>query len=287
MDKDRRCLVLGAGHVGGRLCRRLREAGYPVAAAARFSRSDTREELAGLGVRAHRFDITRDDPAALPEADLVFLEIWDPTRPELIWPINFFGVGRVVARYAGLADFVNGSTAGLYDPAAETPQKETDLPRPVGEYALSRFAQEKLIDFFCAEHGSRAVHLRYAHANAEDAGVILHLARKILKGESVGSGEDRIQVIGMEDFVRCTAAAADLVSNPPRVINICHPRVWTMRELGQRIRQELGRGEVVTEDAPAAEKTMWDASLMIEEFGPPQEDIEELIGRVCRAALAE
>jgi len=286
---ETRCLVLGAsGKVGMRLCERLRVQKCPVVGVARFSDPDTKAELESYGVQTIVFDVTEDDPASLPEVDLVFLEIWDPGRPELNWAINFFGVGKVVSRYQGQADFVNGSTCSLYGLQSDPPCHEQTMPRPRDDYSLARMAQEKLIDFKCMQSGSGAVHLRYAHANTEDSGVIRRVADSILAGESLGQPEAEIQVIGMEDFVRCTLDAVPKVANPPIAINICHPHVWTMRELAERIHRELGQGEPVFDAPdPAVKSAVWDPSLMLAELGPPQEDLDAVIDAVCRAALQD
>jgi len=82
----RSALVLGAsGMVGLPLSRRLIEEGWKVFGAARFGDPAKHAEVEKLGACPIRFDVTKDDPAALPDVDVVFLEIWDPQEPELIW----------------------------------------------------------------------------------------------------------------------------------------------------------------------------------------------------------
>jgi len=122
----RSALVLGAsGMVGLPLSRRLIEEGWKVFGAARFGDPAKHAEVEKLGACPIRFDVTKDDPAALPDVDVVFLEIWDPQEPELIWPINFYGVGRVVERYAGVADVVNGCTINVYGDGPDAATEET------------------------------------------------------------------------------------------------------------------------------------------------------------------
>ncbi len=287
-------LVLGAGRIGRRLCETLRQRGLTVHAAARFSDPATRHELAGLGVNTITYDARESDPATLPDVPLLFLELWAPTEHglpdgrERIWSLNYHAIGRVAARYAGAADIINGCSGNVYGTHPE-PRAEDDLQRPNDEYGLARFAQEKLLDFLCDERGSRLVHLRYYHANTPESGQIRRTAELIKAGESLGPNPDeRVQVIAMDDFIRCTVAAAERRHEMPRAVNVCHPRLWTRRELAQRIHQALGQGQVrFDRDAGGREhSTTGDTSLMLKLFGQPQGDLETLIDDVAAAVRA-
>lgn len=280
---SKHAFILGiSGKVGEALALYLKERDWNVSGAARFSDPGKKERLEAGGIEAIPFDVTRDDPANLPSADVVFLEIWDPAKPEQIWPINFYGVGKVVERYAGEADFVNGCTINVYGNDSSQPSEESPC-RPTNEYGRSRYSQERLTDFFCHRSGSRGIHVRYAHANTAGSGILRRFADSIAAGRSLGADPDgRLQVIGLEDFVRVTAEAAGRVENPPAVVNCCHPRVWTKRELAETIRDRLGRGRVLF-DAPSGgedQSAYARADRMLEWFGPPQVPLDQLIGRV-------
>ena len=286
MDK-RRALILGAtGTVGLPLTQALCGDGWTVFGAARMSDPESPDRLRQAGAEPIRFEVIEHDPATLPDVDVLFLEIWDPNQPDLIWPINLHGVGRVVERYRGKADVVNGCTIEVYGDSPELVTEETRC-RPTSDYGRSRYSQERLIDYFCAAGGRRGIHVRYAHSNSADRGIIRRLADNILAGESLGSTPDaRIQVIGIEDFVRVTVAALTRVTCPPCVVNCCHPRVWTHRELAQAIHDALGRGTIVfdVETGGLEQSSYADPSRMIEWFGEPSVSVEDLIRRAAEAA---
>lgn len=282
----KRAMILGvSGKVGRRLALFLVERDWRVIGAARFSDPEVEKMLNDGGVETIRYDVTRDDPKALPPADVVFLEIWDPSRTESIWPINFYGVGQVVERYAGEADFVNGCTINVYGDGPEPSSEETPC-RPTCDYGRSRFAQERLIDYFCHRSGSRAIHVRYAHANSPESGIVRRFAEAVRDGRTLGRDPDaRLQVIGIEDFVRVTALAVERVENPPPAVNCCHPRLWTKRELAERIYAKLGRGRIVFDAGAGGREhsACATADRMVEWFGPPTVPVDEVIDRTVEA----
>ena len=121
------------------------------------------------------------------------------------------------------------------------------------------------------------------HANTAQGGVIRRLAELILAGRSLGPNPDaRVQVIGLQDFVRVTREAAERMACPPTAVNCCHPRVWTFRELADAIRDRLGRGQVTFDrDTGGLEHSAYaEAGRMIEWFGPPRVSRDDLLERV-------
>lgn len=282
--EERKALIIGvSGMVGRSLADSLMEEGWKVYGAARFSREGSMDEVRDSGIEPFRYDVTRDDPAQLPEpVDVLFLEIWDPETPELHWDINFYGVGRVVERYAGKADIVNGCTINVYGSSPEPSSEETPCTPDI-DYGRSRYAQERLIDYFCMRSGRKGIHVRYARANSADDGMVRRTAEKILKGESLGSAPDQyVQVIGLEDFVRVTRLAVDRMACPPALVNCCHTKVWTMRELAEEIHRKLGKGEVVFDRESGGVESSYYANVdrMLDWFGPPRVSTDTIIDRV-------
>lgn len=285
MKKKKNALILGVtGAIGSALALSLLEDGWTVYGASRLTDKKTAKQLEKAGGSMIRFDVLQDDPKTLPDVDTLFLEIWDPSHPSLIWPVNFYGVGQVVERYAGIADVVNGSTINVYGDSPE-PASEKTLCRPTNYYGHTRLAQERLIDYFCSSSGKNCINLRYAHVNSASSGVIRRFAELILTGRKIGEYPDtKIQVIGLEDIVRMTKAAVKHAAKPPVEVNCCHPRIWTYKELGEAIRKQLGQGKILFDHKKGGvEKSAYaDVSLMIKWFGEPQFHVETLIDRAVK-----
>lgn len=276
-------LVLGGtGRIGRRLARELHGRGWTVYAAARMSDPGRRSELEDRGVTPVEYDVLESDPETLPDVDVLFLEIWDPEF-EWQWALNYHGVGRVVERYAGTADIVNGSTMEVYGRRADL-SHETTPCRPTSPYGRSRYALERLVDYFCDRSDSRSIHLRYAYANSTRHGVIRQIAEDVLEGRSLGADPDaRMQMIAYEDVVRTTRLAMEEVASPSRAVNVCHPRVWRKHELARAIRDRLGRGEVVfDEEEGGTDRSFAGVTVRMQSlFGPPEIEVQRLIDRVA------
>lgn len=282
-DNQPKALIIGVtGRIGSRLAVTLLGENWTVYGAARMSSSGKRRALESHGVETFQFDVLTGSPDQLPDADVVFLEIWDKTRPDLHWDINFYGVGSVVERYAGSARIINGSTLNVYGSGPD-PMKERSSCLPDSEYGRSRYAAERLIDYFCRRYYGSGIHLRYAHANSRKHGIIRHIAEDILQERSLGDDPDsKLQVMGYEDFIRVTTRALEYTATPPAVVNCCHPRIWTKRELAEAIQSRLGRGRVIFDRQRGGEdhSVFGDPAKMLKWFGEPKINPGQLIRRV-------
>jgi nucleoside-diphosphate-sugar epimerase len=285
MKKKKNALILGVtGTIGSALALSLLKEGCKVYGASRLTDKKTAARLKKAGASLIRFDVLQDDPKTLPDVDILFLEIWDPSHPSLIWPVNFYGVGRVVERYAGIADVVNGSTINVYGESPK-PVSEKSPCRPTSYYGHTRLAQERLIDYFCSSSGKNCINLRYAHVNSAKRGVIRRFAEFILAGHKIAEFPDtKIQVIALEDIVRMTKEAVNHAANPPLEVNCCHPGIWTQKELAEAIRKQLGTGKVLFDHKKGGEEksAYADVSLMVKLFGEPKIPVETLIECVVR-----
>ncbi len=103
-------LIVGAsGKTGSILAERLAGTGAELYAAARYSDPSRHDELQELGVQKIDYDAKQDNPALLPEADLVILQVWaacehtGPNSRNAIRRLNCRRAGRIVERYASEA----------------------------------------------------------------------------------------------------------------------------------------------------------------------------------------
>lgn len=289
----KRVLVVGAtGSLGLPLAESLAQRGLAVWGASRLRSPEDADRLLAVGVEPLAFDALSDDPARLPDVETVFFEIWDRTHllgaapdPAAVWALNYEAVGRIASRYAGEADLINGSTGCVYGPGDRAAQ-ETDPPHPTIDYGYARLCQEKLIDFLSAQAGSRALHLRLYHANSVAGGLLKSTAEDLLAGKPIGFGpREKVQVIDRAYVIDATFRAMDFLDEAPQVINLCHPHVWLWDDLARTMAAHLGVGDFTWQKADecADESYYGDSTRMIEHFGPPPGDVNDLVEDICRS----
>jgi len=297
-------VVGAAGLVGSEVCAYLRRNEVDVSGVSRFRFPGAQVDLEELGVDCVSFDALWDDAIELPDARTLILQIDDPglhhampedeTARKAVWKLHFEAVGKVALRYTigrkrrpkPPAFVIHGSTPAVYGRHPE-PRSEQDACVPVTEYGRVRMAQEHLLNFLAAQAETRCVNLRYYYANSLEGGILLDMAEKILCGESLGNQPDmRLQVIGLEDVARYTVLAAEKADRLPEAINVCHPTIWTMRTLAQRLRDVLGEGEVrfSSESGGREQSLIGNPAKLIDLFNEPRQELTPLMEGICSQA---
>jgi UDP-glucose 4-epimerase len=113
--------------------------------------------------------------------------------PFLTNDINVFGTLNLLraSKETGVKRLVYASSSSAYGDARSFPQKETDLPKPISPYGVSKLAAENYCVAFAKTFGLETVSLRYFNVfgprqNPESkySAVIPAFLFKMLKGES-------------------------------------------------------------------------------------------------------
>ena len=173
------------------------------------------ESLASHDVETLRVDLL--DPAsraALPDApNVVFMagqKFGTTGSPATTWAMNAAVPAYVIERYAG-ARTVVFSTGNVYP--LTTPDsggsREFDPLAPIGEYANSCLARERLFTSAAMRHGSPVAIVRLNYAHDLRYGVLTDLAARIVNGEPIDLGMSYVNVIWQGDAnARALAALA-------------------------------------------------------------------------------
>ena len=286
-------VVLGAGGKMGpslaRLAvRSLREAGKRsrVIAVARFSDPALRAELESDGVETIGADLVDPDQlAALPDAPNVvymagqkFGTTGDESRT---WGLNAWLPGAVATRFRD-SRIVAFSTGNVYPltPTDSSGPSESDPTGPIGEYAMSALARERILEFFSRRNGTPMALLRLNYAIEPRYGVLRDIADKVREGRPVDLAMGWVNVIWQRDANAIALRALGRCTSPPLVLNVTgRPAVrvrWLAEEFGKRWKT-VPRFE--GSEAPTA--LLSDASRMDALFGAPEVGIEEMMTRVA------
>jgi nucleoside-diphosphate-sugar epimerase len=268
-------------------CRARKAAGNPgrVLAAARFSDPATRNAVIEAGAEAIVVDLL--EPGAverLPEVPNVVHMVGNKfgTRDDQAktWALNTMVAADIFRRYRH-SRIVVFSTGNVYplSPATSRGPAEGDPVGPVGEYAQSALARERLAGFASRAWGTRMAILRINYAVEPRYGVLHDVARRVLAGEPVDLRMGYVNVIWQRDANAIALRALLDCASPPFVVNVTGPR-QAVRDIADRFARRFGRPAFFQgEEAHTA--LLSDATLAERLYGAPTLDLDGMVERVA------
>jgi nucleoside-diphosphate-sugar epimerase len=243
-------IVLGAGGKMGPSLARMAKRTDParrVIAVSRWTNADAAGALAADGIETIGADLL--DPrslAALPDApNVVFMagqKFGTSGNPATTWAMNASVPAFVAERFAG-ARTVVFSTGNVYPltPATHGGSREDDALAPVGEYAWSCLARERIFSASAARHSAPLSVVRLNYAHDLRYGVLTDLAVRIARGEPVGLGMSFVNVIWQGDANAFALAALARADAPePFVVNVAGPDTLRVADLARALGERLG-----------------------------------------------
>jgi nucleoside-diphosphate-sugar epimerase len=251
MDGD--FIVLGAaGKMGPSLARMIRRGldllgkRNRVVAVSRFSSASAQAAFNRHGVETIKADLL--DPAqlnALPHAPNVVymagMKFGATGQQGLTWAMNVYLPGMICEKYrdSRIVAFSSGNVYGLV-PIDSGGSCETDMPQPVGEYAMSVLGRERILDYFSRALGIPISIIRLNYAVEMRYGVLHDLALRVLGGEPIDLAMGHANVIWQGDANAMSIAAFAHASSPPFVVNVAGPETLSIREVAGEFGRLLG-----------------------------------------------
>lgn len=286
-------LILGAGGKLGPSLARLawrasQEAGTRrrVIAAARFSDRGLRPALERDGIEAVECDLVdREQVARLPEApNLVYLvgQKFGTSGDEArTWAVNAYLPGVAAERFPR-ARIVAFSTGNVYprSPAGGEGPSEQDPVGPLGEYAESALARERVLEFFSRRNGTPMAMLRLNYAIEPRYGVLRDIADRVWARQPVELAMGMVNVIWQRDANAVALRALAHCAVPPLVLNVTGRPAYSVRWLAQQFGTRWGR-EPQFRGMEGDSALLSDASRMETLFGRPEVGIEQMIDQVA------
>ena len=274
-------LVLGAGgKMGPSLSlmarRALDQLGLDarVIAVSRFTEPGLEARLKAAGVDTRRADLLAPSAlTALPDApNIIYMagqKFGTQGNAATTWAMNAALPAFVAERFAGIRTVVF-STGNVYPltPVDGRGPTEEDPVGPVGEYAMSCLARERVFEHYALTRGTPVTIVRLNYAVELRYGVLVDTARRVLEGEPVPLAMGYANLIWQGDANARALQCLDLASSPAMVLNVTGPEQLSIRRVAERLGALLGRSpRFVGTEAPDA--LLSDARRSIELFGPP------------------
>ena len=145
------------------------------------------------------------------------------------------------SRREHVSRFVYGSTIGIYGSAAEGVLDETSPPCPDNIYGRTKLAAERVVQEYGSSLETCIVRISETYGPGDFR--LLKLFRAIDRGRflMIGPGENRRQIIHVEDLIRGLLLAAEHPSAPGQTFVMHGQEVMTTRQMVETIADILGR----------------------------------------------
>ncbi|NCF64190.1 MAG: NAD-dependent epimerase/dehydratase family protein [Gammaproteobacteria bacterium] len=241
----------GYGFIGAAVAKALRNEGHSVKAT----------DIAGADARHIRNVLIPDDCAHICRgADVVIHSAAihnaatisaDPTD---MVGLNIDGTANMLtaAVSEGAQRFIYLSTGKIYGDASYRPSRESDLPRPREQYALTKLAGEYYLENFSRKHGLECLSIRpfsvYGPGQDLHTGYIGMLIESLLNGTPTqlpGAGDFLRDFVHISDVARLCAVAATAPLPPFSVLNSGSGQATRLDDL-VRITQDLSEERIQT-----------------------------------------
>jgi nucleoside-diphosphate-sugar epimerase len=279
-------LVLGAGgKIGPTLARMARRAAGDdrrVIAASRFSDAAQRDLLEEAGVETQAVDLLDPDGLdALPDAENVLYlagrKFGTQGSEPQTWAVNAHGAGLAARRFAG-SRVVVYSTGNVYplSPVRRGGPSEEAPVGPIGEYAQSCLARERLFEDAAARHGTRVLLYRLNYAIDLRYGVLLEIGAAVHEGRPVDVTMGSVNVIWQRDANAYALRSLLQCAEPAVTLNVSGPETVSVRWLAERFGVLFGR-EPRIEGEEADTALLTNAARAHQLFGYPTVSLRTMI----------
>jgi nucleoside-diphosphate-sugar epimerase len=269
-------VVLGAGgKMGPSLVQRARRAapGKRIHAVARAPVEGIETLTADL--------LDRCQLAALPDApNVIFIagrKFGSTGNEPLTWATNALLPAMVAERYSG-SRMVAFSTGNVYPFVAVGSGGATEETptAPVGEYAQSALARERMFEYFSAKNGTPVTILRLNYAIDLRYGVLLDIAQKVFTRRPIDLTMGHVNVIWQGDANSACLRALSLCQSPARILNLTGMETLTVGTIANQFGERLGITPIF-EGAESDTALLSNASRLHALLGPPTVGVEEMI----------
>jgi nucleoside-diphosphate-sugar epimerase len=281
-------LILGAGGKMGpslavRMGRAIERAGlkHRVIAVVRKDKDDAFRRL------SNRVDVVEADllnPKSfdtLPDApNVVFMvgrKFGSVGDQPLTWATNVWIAGLSAQRFqrSRIVAFSTGNVYPFVSVDTRGANEQTAVA-PIGEYAQSTLARERIFEYFSNTHGTPVVLFRLNYAIDLRYGVLLDICEKVCSGAPIDLTTGFVNVIWQGDANSYCLRSLALCDSPAQILNVTGLKTLSVREVAERFGHRFGKTPNFT-GTESKSALLSDASRCAELLGPPDISEEQLI----------
>jgi nucleoside-diphosphate-sugar epimerase len=287
-------IILGAGgKMGPTLAMRAKRAidadgaKTRVIAVSRYSDAAARRVLDDAGIETISADIlNRDELALLPDVpNVIYMagrKFGSTGAESMTWAMNAYLPALVCEKFRG-ARIVAFSSGNIYPfmPVASGGATERTHVGPVGEYAQSVLARERMFEHFALTNGTGVVLIRLNYAVELRYGVLLDIGTKVFERKPVDLTMGAVNVIWQGDANSVAIRAFPLAASPAAHLNLTGPETLAVRQIAARFGEHFGVDPVFT-GAESNTALLNNASRCFRLFGYPSVSVDQIIEWTAR-----
>ncbi|HEX8984949.1 MAG TPA: NAD(P)-dependent oxidoreductase [Bryobacteraceae bacterium] len=281
-------IVLGAaGKMGPSLVARAKRAATEAGSQTRVIAVTRSGAPVAEGVETIAADLLdRAQVSRLPDARNVIYMVgrkFGSTGNEpLTWAVNALVPALVAERYRG-SRIVAFSTGNVYPflPVESGGATESTRPAPIGDYAQSALARERIFEYFSDKDGTPVLILRLNYAVELRYGVLVDIAQKVLAGIPIELAMGYVNVIWQGDANSVCLRSLEMAASPACALNLTGTELLSVR----RLAMDFGHRFAITpifegEEGPNA--LLSNAALCRERFGSPAVSVPEMVDMIAQ-----
>ncbi len=282
-------MVLGAGgKMGPTLCllakNAIKKAGVEkkVIAVSRFTDPTAKQFFHDNDIETIPTDLLdQDQVSALPEVEnVIFMagkKFGTSGNEYLTWAMNA-KVPVLVAEKFKKSNIVVFSSGNIYPmvPIHSGGVTEKIKPVPVGEYAQSVLARERMFEYAAQEYGTNVFMYRLNYAVDLRYGVLYDIASSIMEDEPISITTPSFNCIWQGDANEIAIRALLHADSPAVKMNVTGPETVSVRKAANQMGQLLGK-EVKFKGEESNQAYLSDSGKAFEEFGYPTVSLNTLI----------
>tara|TARA_R110002020_G_scaffold184120_1_gene380984 strand:+ start:85043 stop:86080 length:1038 start_codon:yes stop_codon:yes gene_type:complete len=193
------------------------------------------------------------------------------------WAMNAFLPGMVTEKFkkSRIVAFSTGCVYPLIG-IGSGGSLEEDNPQPIGEYAQSCLGRERMFEYGSKKYKTPVILIRLNYAVEMRYGVLVDIAQKVLKEETIDITMGHANVIWQGDANDMILRSIQYCASPAQKLNISGAEIISVVKIAQQFGELMGK-EVRFSGKEADSALLVNVSKSHSLLGTPKMDIDQIV----------
>ncbi|MFT4566492.1 MAG: nucleoside-diphosphate-sugar epimerase [Saprospiraceae bacterium] len=249
---------------------------------SRFSDPNQKKFLDDSGIETIKGDLLdRNFLDSLPDVKNVYylagMKFGTSGNQAFTWAMNAFLPGLIAEKYQK-SNIVAFSTGCVYPliPIKQRGSKEIDAVGPIGEYAQSCLARERLFEYGSIKYGTAVTLIRLNYSVEMRYGVLIDIASQVYNEAAIDLSMGFANVIWQGDANDMILRSIQHCESPAKPLNVSGSEVLSVREIATQFGEIMNK-KVTFKGHEAPTALLTDSSIAYELLGRPKVSLNQVI----------